>query len=304
MKKTFAMLFAAAFAALSLSAAETAAPAAENADAKAAAKAPAKKAAAKKAAAKAPAKKAAAKKAAMPADGGLKNSTTPTPRQNPAAKAKSGWHKRYDAKAKQIAAYKNDVEILFIGDSITHYWDQDSKANKRKIGGLDTYKKYFSKYKVINLGYSGDRTQHALWIAAKSPYLDNIKPKMVSVMIGTNNIGHNASTPEAAAAGVAKVVEALRTRLPETKIVLFAVFPRDAKANTPRRKNVAAINKIICKLADNKNVFFCDINEKFLDKSGNLPKDMMPDFLHPNDNGYEVWAKEMMPFVEKFVGKK
>ena len=123
-------------------------------------------------------------------------------------------------------------------------------------------------------------------------------------MIGTNNIGHNASTPEAAAAGVAKVVEALRTRLPETKIVLFAVFPRDAKANTPRRKNVAAINKIICKLADDKNVFFCDINEKFLDKSGNLPKDMMPDFLHPNDNGYEVWAKEMMPYVEKFVGKK
>ena len=309
MKKTFVMMFAAAFAALSLGAAEAAAPAVSaeaQGEAKAAAKAPAKKAAAKKPAAKKPAaKKPAAKKAVpMPADGGLKNSTTPTYRQNPNAAKKTGWHSRYAAKAKQIADYKNDVEIVFIGDSITHYWDTDSKTNVRKIGGLDTYKKYFSNYKLINLGYSGDRTQHALWIAAKSPYLDNIKPKMVTVMIGTNNIGHNASTPEAAAAGVTKVVEALRTRLPETKIVLFGVFPRDAKANTPRRKKVTAINNIISKLADDKNVYYCDITEKFLDKNGNLPKSMMPDFLHPNDNGYEVWAQAMMPYVEKFVGKK
>ena len=296
MKMKLAMLFAAAFAALSLGAAEAAAPAAETkADAKAEAKAPAKKAAAQKPAAKKPAAK-------MPADGGLKNSTTATPRQDP--KKVSGWTKRYAAKAKQLAADKNEVDIVFIGDSITHFWEYDSKTQKKKIGGLDTYKKYFSNYKVLNLGFSGDRTQHALWIASQSPCLNNIKPKMVSVMIGTNNIGHNSSTPEAAAAGVTKVVEALRARLPEAKILLFGVFPRDAKANTPRRKKVTAINNIICKLADDKNIFYCDITEKFLDKNGNLPKSMMPDFLHPNDNGYEVWAQAMMPYVEKFVGKK
>ena len=181
---------------------------------------------------------------------------------------------------------------------------KSKKTNKKKIGGLDTYNKYFSKYKVINLGYAGDRTQHTLWIAAKSPYLNNIKPKMVSVMIGTNNIGHNRSTPEAAAAGVTKIVEALRSRLPETKILLFAVFPRDAKANSVRRAKIKTINDVISKLADDKNVFYCDITAKFLDKKGNLPKSMMPDFLHPNDNGYEVWAQAMMPYVEKFVGKK
>ena len=290
------MLFAAVCALFSLSAAETAAPAAEKA-AKPAAQAAAKPAAKK--AAKKP-----AKKYVMPADGGMKVSTTAAPRQNPKATRKSGWHKRYDAKLKQIADYKNDVEIVFIGDSITHYWDQDCATNKRKIGGLATYNKYFSKYRIINLGYSGDRTQHALWIAAKSPYLDNIKPKMVSVMIGTNNIGHNASTPEAAAAGVTKVVEALRARLPEAKILLFGVFPRDAKASSARRAKVKTINSIICKLADDKNVFYCDITDKFLDKNGNLPRSMMPDVLHPNDAGYEVWAQAMMPYVEKFVGKK
>ena len=290
MKKTFVMLFAAAFADLSLSAAEAAKPA-EKAAAKPAAKAPAKKAAAKKA-------------NVLPADGGMKVSTTTAPRQNPKAKKKTAWHQRYDEKAKQIADYKNDVDMVWIGDSITHFWDTDAKKSKKKYGGLATYNKYFSKYKVINLGYGGDRTQHALWIAAKSPYLNNIKPKMVMVMIGTNSIAKNRATPAAAAAGVTKVVEALRARLPESKILLFGVFPREASAKHQYRKLIKEVNAVICKLADDKNVFYCDITDKFLDKNGTLSKKIMPDLLHPNDNGYEIWAQAMMPYVEKFVGKK
>ena len=291
MKKTLLMLLAAAFAAFSVSAAET--------------KASAEKPAAEKAA-KPAAKKAAKprKKYVMPADGGLAVSTTPKARNNPKAKRKSGWHKRYDAKLKQIADYKNDVDMVWIGDSITHFWDTDALKNKRKFGGLATYNKYFSKYKVINLGYGGDRTQHALWIAAKSPYLNNIKPKMVMVMIGTNSIAKNRATPAAAAAGVTKVVEALRARLPETKILLFAVFPREASAKHIYRKHIKDVNAVISKLADDKNVFYCDITDKFLDKNGTLSRSIMPDLLHPNDAGYEIWAQAMMPYVEKFVGKK
>ena len=287
MKNLCLMLLAAVFAAFSVSAAENAAPAEK----------PAK---AVKKAAKKPAKKA----NVLPADGGMKASTTATPRFNPKAKRKNAWHKRYDAKLKQIADYKNDVDMVWIGDSITHYWDTDALKNKRKFGGLATYNKYFSKYKVINLGYGGDRTQHALWIAAKSPYLNNIKPKMVMVMIGTNNIARNRATPAAAAAGVTKVVEALRVRLPETKILLFGVFPREASAKHIYRKHIKDINAVISKLADDKNVFYCDITDKFLDKNGTLSRSIMPDLLHPNDAGYEIWAQAMMPYVEKFVGKK
>ena len=291
MKKTLLMLLAAAFAAFSVSAAET--------------KASAEKPAAEKAA-KPAAKKAAKprKKYVMPADGGLAVSTTPKARNNPKAKRKSGWHKRYDAKLKQIADYKNDVDMVFIGDSITHFWDNDGAKNKRKIGGLNTYKKYFSNYKVINLGYSGDRTENTLWVVNESGYLKNLKAKMVVVMIGTNNIGHKRSTPAAAAAGVTKIVEGIRTQLPDAKIVLFGVFPRGANAKHIFRKQVAEINKVICKLGDDKNVFYCDITDKFVDKKGNLPRTLMPDVLHPNDAGYEIWAQAMMPYIEKFVGKK
>ena len=292
MKKTLLMLLAAAFAAFSVSAAET----------KASAEKPAAEKAAKPAAKKAAKPK--RKPYVIPADGGLKTSTTATPRNNPNAKRKNAWHKRYDAKLKQIADYKNDVDVVFIGDSITHFWDNDGAKNKRKIGGLATYKKYFSNYKVINLGYSGDRTENTLWVVNESGYLKNLKAKMVVVMIGTNNIGHKRSTPAAAAAGVTKIVEGIRTQLPDAKILLFGVFPRGANAKHIFRKQVAEINKVICKLGDDKNVFYCDITDKFVDKKGNLPRTLMPDVLHPSDAGYEIWAQAMMPYVEKFVGKK
>ena len=290
------MLLAAAFAAFSVSAAETKASAEKTAAEKAAK--PAAKKAVKKAA------KPKRKPYVIPADGGLQIATTPKARNNPNAKRKSTWHKRYDAKLKQIADYKNDVDVVFIGDSITHFWDNDGAKNKRKIGGLATYNKYFSKYKVINLGYSGDRTENTLWVVNESGYLKNLKAKMAVVMIGTNNIGHKRSTSAAAAAGVTRIVEGIRTQLPDTKIVLFGVFPREASAKHKYRQHIKDINAVISKLADDKNVFYCDITDKFLDKNGTLSRSIMPDLLHPNDAGYEIWAQAMMPYVEKFVGKK
>ena len=233
---------------------------------------------------------------------GMKSSTTATPRYNPDPEKKGYWHRRWDERRAQIA--KGGVEIVFVGDSITHYWESDSVTNKRKIGGKTTFDKYFSKYNVMNLGYSGDRTEHTLWMTGDSKLLDNVNPKMVVVMIGTNNIGHKKAGVEATAAGIELIIKNIRSKAPDAKIVLFAIFPRSPKANHPYRKQIADINKIICKLADNKDVFFCDITDKLLEKDGSLSPTVMPDYLHPNDNGYEVWAQAIMPYVEKFVGKK
>ena len=233
---------------------------------------------------------------------GMKASTTSTPRMNPDAPKKGYWHQRWDARRKQIA--KGGIEIVFIGDSITHYWEHDSATNKRHIGGLTTYKKYFSKYNVLNLGYAGDRTENTIWMTGDSKLLDNIDPKLVVVMIGTNNIGHKKAGVEATAAGIELIIKNIRTKLPNAKILLFGIFPRSASAKHTNRAKLKEINSIICKLGDNKSVFYCDITDKFLDKDGNLSKNIMPDHLHPNDAGYEIWAQAIMPYVEKFVGKK
>lgn len=241
---------------------------------------------------------------AIPADGGLKLATTAAPRMDPAAENKTSWHKYYDNKRKQIARYKNDVQILFLGDSITHFWNRDSVKDKRGIGGSVTFKKYFSKYRLVNLGYAGDRTRHTLWIINDSKLLDNIKPQLVVLMIGTNNLGFREATPQATAEGIKTVVAAIRTKLPEAHILLFGVFPRAEKPDHFYRKKIKTINNIICTLADGKNITYCDITDKLLEKDGTLSRKVMPDLLHPAELGYEVWAQAIMPGVSKFVDKK
>ena len=259
-----------------------------------------KAAAAAKAKTKAPVKK----YKPLPPDGGLKVSTTASARVNPNAPKKTAWHKRYDQKRAQIAEYKNHVQILMLGDSITHFWDNDQQSTKNKIGGLNIRNKYFSQYKLVNLGYAGDRTQHTLWIVNSSGMLDNLKADMVILMIGTNNLGTRQSSAEVTAEAIKVIVESLRKKLPESKILLFGVFPRNANPKHHNRLKINVINSIICKLHDGKNVFYCDITKNFLDDKGCLSKTIMPDYLHPNENGYTIWAEAIMPYVEKFVGKK
>jgi beta-glucosidase len=236
---------------------------------------------------------------------GLKRATTATPRENPDAAKKTGWHRRYDACRQQIA--KGGVEIVVIGDSIAHFWEKDAAKDKRRFGGLATFKKYLSNYNVLNLANAGDRTQHAVWITSDSKLLDNIDPKLAVIMIGTNNLSgkpQNKDSEEAIAAGISKVVSNIRTKLPNAKVLVFGIFPRSANAQHHNRKKIITINNIIRKLADDKNVFYCDITAQLLKADGNLSKEIMPDYLHPNDKGYEVWANAMLPYVHKFVGKK
>lgn len=232
----------------------------------------------------------------------VKVATTPTPRYRPTAQPNS-WHKRWLAKKTQINQLKNQIDIVFIGDSITHFWERSGKDNKRSLGGINTFNNNFGKYNVLNIGHSGDCTQHTLWMINNSQLLDNIKPQLAVVMIGTNNLGRR-QTPEAAVAGIKCVISELRKKLPECKILLFGVFPRGAKPDNPFRAKIKTINRSICSLADDRNVFYCDITDQLLEKDGSLSPQIMPDFLHPSEVGYAIWAKAIMPYVEKFVKSK
>ena len=129
--------------------------------------------------------------------------------------------------------------------------------------------------------------------------LDGIKPKVVVLMIGTNNTGFERAKEGTAPAprntvpetieGVTAVVAGLRHKLPETKILLLGIFPRGEK-DAPQRAQVTEINAAIAKLDDGGFVHFLDIGPKFLWPDGTLPRDIMPDLLHPNEVGYAIWA--------------
>ena len=186
--------------------------------------------------------------------------------------------------------FKPGDRIVFLGDSITDGWNR---------GGEFSWLK-FAPYDPANFGISGDRTEHVLWRLVNGE-LDTVRPKVVVIMIGTNNIGQlKDEQPEWAAAGVTKIVETVREKLPESKVLLLAVFPR-GNSDSRERAGVAAINQIISKLDNGSTVRYLDIGHAFLDPNGELPKEIMPDKLHLTAKGYELWYEAMRPLLDEMM---
>ena len=122
-------------------------------------------------------------------------------------------------------------------------------------------------------------------------------------MIGTNNTGHRKDPPKAIAAGVEKIIERIKVKSPDTKILLLAIFPRAAKATDPQRINNQKASTLISKLAKDDSVTYLDINERFLLPDGTLSKEIMPDLLHPKQKGYSIWAEALEPTLRALLAE-
>ena len=187
-------------------------------------------------------------------------------------------------------AKAGNIDVLFLGDSITDGWHGVGKA---------VWEKYYGSLKAANFGIGYDRTQHVLWRLQNGEGA-GFSPKAVVLLIGTNNAGLN--TTAEAAAGVAAVVGELRKDFPAAKILLLGIFPR-GNPNDAGRKQVAAINQIIAKLDDGSHVFYLDIGAKFLDADGNMLPGVMGDAakLHPSADGYTIWAEAIKEPLAKLM---
>lgn len=180
-------------------------------------------------------------------------------------------------------AKKGDIDVLFMGDSITDFW-RNTTGN---FAGKPVFDKYYGEMKAANFGIAGDTTQGVLY-RLQNGEGQGFSPKAIMLMIGTNNTGGN-SAPEIAE-GIGAVILEMRKDFPDAKILLLGIFPRSTP-NNPVRSTISEINKSISKLHDGKNVFYLDIGGKFLDAEGNIPNDVMSDGLHPSAKGYEIWAE-------------
>ena len=200
-------------------------------------------------------------------------STTPQPKVN------GRIQKRF------AASQSNEYTYVFMGDSITHKWEQSGKA---------VFGKYFADKSILNVATSGDRTEHTIWVIDNVNW-EKVNAKVAMLMIGTNNTGHRSAdkeTPEDTYEGIKVILEKMKEKTPDTKVLLLAIFPRGATDEDPGRMRNDKVNKLIAELADNERVFFMDINAKLLEPDGKtLSKTIMPDLLHPNAQGYEIWAE-------------
>jgi lysophospholipase L1-like esterase len=204
------------------------------------------------------------------------------------------WMPRHEEKLAEIARRKaagEPTDLVFIGDSITHHWEKQQP---------ELWKAFYGKYNALDLGYGGDRTENVLW-RLQHGEIDGIDPKVTVLMIGTNNTGHRMEAPELIYAGIKRDIQEIRKHLPHTKILLLAIFPRAAKPDDAQRMNNEKVNALLPKLADGKHVVFFNMNKAFLAPDGTLSKDIMPDLLHPNADGYKIWQREMQPELDKLM---
>ncbi len=192
-------------------------------------------------------------------------------------------------------------EIVMLGDSITHFWGGDPSggtvAGRRT--GVEQWDRFFAGRRVVNLGYGWDRTENVLWRLTHGEF-DGVSPKVVVVMIGTNNMDLN--TVDEIAAGITEICAVLHSGSPATRILLLGIFPRGASPDATRAK-VNAVNERIAKLDGHDGVTYLDIGHVFLEPDGSISKDVMYDFLHPSALGYDRWSAAMKPTLDRLMAQ-
>jgi lysophospholipase L1-like esterase len=214
----------------------------------------------------------------------------PVPRDFP-----TNWiarHEEYVAVAK-----KGDVDLLFLGDSITDGWRWGN-------GGSKIWPEMYEPRHAANFGIGWDRIQNVLW-RVENGELENIQPKVVVLLIGTNNTGNEDdgrprnTTPEIIA-GISNLTSRIQSRVPGSKILLLGLFPRGEKSD-PICAQVKAVNAGLAGLASGDRIKFLDLGDKFLAPDGTLSRDLFPDLLHPNARGYRIWADAMKPTLAEML---
>ncbi len=210
---------------------------------------------------------------------------------NPAtiAAPQDGWRATVQGKFDQFSG--KHFDIIFDGDSITNRWQST---------GLEIWNKRYAGI-AADFGIEGDRVQNVLWRLDKGQ-VDGMDPKVVVLMIGTNNSGDN--TAAQIADGIKVLVAEYEKRCPRAHIILMGVFPRDPNSMGTGRQKVAAVNSQVASLENGKQVSYVDISSQMIGPNGVIAPEMMPDYLHPGIKGYRIWADAIQPIIDRFVPPK
>lgn len=209
-----------------------------------------------------------------------------------------GWEERHAAV--MTAKEKVKPEVVLIGDSITHFWGGEPDGGKIGNRGTESWKDLFGNRPALNLGFGWDRTQNVLK-RIELGELDGIDPKAVVIHIGTNNtaktVNARDNTPAEIAEAIGLIIDRVQAKCPHAKVILMAIFPRGEKPTDSKRVRVAEINRHLEPLGKKPGVTYLDITKNWLQPDGTISRETMPDFLHPNQKGYKIWAEALKPLL-------
>jgi len=208
----------------------------------------------------------------------------------PAPIADPHWQARVDQLDGEIARTNlSQVHMLFLGDSITEAW----------LPLL--FNQFYGHRGALNLGVRGDNTQGLLWRLERLPLGGTLRPRLVVLLIGTNNLWPGVNTTNVAE-GIYAVIDQIRRRSPGSHILLVGLLPRGAEPNDPFREQLRDVNAQIARCADGA-VTFADPGSMLVDGDGRLSSQIEFDYLHPSWLGYAILAAGLEPYVRQVMGE-
>ncbi|MEO5910762.1 MAG: GDSL-type esterase/lipase family protein [Pelobium sp.] len=221
-------------------------------------------------------------------------------RPNPAAVPVEAWSKKRHAEKLEAVA-KDKFNMIMLGNSIINNFEHPEFHA--------VWNQFYAPRKALNLGFGGYRTENIIWNIEHGE-LDGQSPKVLVLEIGTNNVDEkNYPTRHTAgqlAGGIETIVNIVRQKLPNTKIIILRSFPGCYGGPNPtsHRAILERTSDIVSKLADGKHIFYCDVNQVFLNFDGSINHELMPDYLHPSPEGAKLWAQAMEPLLSKLMEDK
>lgn len=181
-------------------------------------------------------------------------------------------------------------ELVFIGDSITARWPQEVLEQR------------FGKFRPVNLGAAGDWIQNVRW-RVEHGALDQAQPKVIVLLIGTNNITAGF-TPDEITQGIRLLLAAIHDKTPNSKILLEGILPRGSTIQDATNETIRLINSKLSALADGKKVFYLDVGNRLVEPDSSISPQVMPDKLHVAGPGYTRWMEAMGPTLDKLLNER
>jgi lysophospholipase L1-like esterase len=194
------------------------------------------------------------------------------------------------------------IDVYFLGDSITRRWQATDYPEHKK-----NWDRNFYGWNAANFGWGGDTTQNLLW-RLQNGELDDVHPKVVVLLVGTNNLGNAASSRELASSveivtgGIRAILDTIRAKAPAAKIVLMAITPRAPSNGVDFMPAIDQANSRIAAFADGETIVYLDINEKLAVRNGRLLDGVTEDGLHLSVAGYQIWADALKPLFTEWLG--
>src|SRR5580765_4424563 len=202
-------------------------------------------------------------------------------------------------------ARRGGIDIYFAGDSITRRWGTSDAAYRDLF---DNWRRNFFGWNAANFGWGGDTVQNILWRLTNGE-LDEVRPKVIVLLAGTNNIGAEprhgvaAQVVDEVSSGISAILSVVRQKAPSATVILTGVTPRrDREGGTSLMPTIGAINRKVAALADGRGVRYVDINGRLAEKDGILIGGMTVDGLHLSAVGYQVWADALKPIFAEILG--